>query len=139
MTDLAITATEVLPVSGSTILASGIAGAAITAGQAVYLDNATSTYKLFDANDTAANTKTPAIAMNSPASGQPITVATGGDIVIGATAAATVAKVYVASVTPGGIAPAAQPEATGARVVVIGVAKTGAKLVLILNNTGVTP
>jgi hypothetical protein len=137
MADLAPAAAEVLPTS-TTILAAGIALEAINAGQPCYLDPTTRQYKLFDANDTSRNTETPAIAMNTAAAGQPIRVATGGDITLGATAAPVAGTIYVASGTVGKIAPAADI-VTGWRVNVLGVGKATNKLALILNNSGVTP
>ncbi len=139
MANLSITAAEVLPVTGSTAIQYGIAGAAISAGDVCYFENSSATWKLFDSNDVAANTKTPAVALSSAAIGQPLGLATGGDITIGATAAATTGDVYVASATAGKMAPAAQPESSGSRLVVIGAAKGSNKMALILSNTGVTP
>jgi hypothetical protein len=135
--NLAITAAEVLPTS-STESTQGISGAVISAGDVVWFDSSSTTWKLFDGNDTSNNTGTPRIALTSAlVAGQPITVATGQDITIGATAAASTGIVYVASTTAGKMCPAADL-ATGNRVTVIGVGKATAKLQLVLNNSGVT-
>jgi len=106
MADLTITVTQIVPGSDAQ-LAYGTAGATITAGQAVYLDAATSTWKLFDANDTATNTYTPGLALNGASSTQAITVQMGGSLTLGAGAAPVLSTIYIASATPGGIAPAA--------------------------------
>ncbi len=136
--NLSITAAEVLPTS-DTVVTYGISGAAIAAGDVVWFDGSVQTWKLFDGNDTAANTGTPRVALSSAlAAGQPISVATGGSITIGATAAATTGVIYVASTTPGKMAPAADL-ASGNRVTVIGVAKASNQLALVLANSGVTP
>jgi hypothetical protein len=136
MADLTVTATQVLAGTDAQ-LGYGTAGASITAGQVVYLDPTTSTYKLFDANDTTANTRAPVIAMNSCSSGQRLTVQTGGSLTIGAGAAPTAGLVYVASATPGGIAPNADV-VTGWRVAIIGVATSASAIKLMLGNSGAT-
>jgi hypothetical protein len=135
--NLAITAAEVLPTS-STESTQGISGAVIAAGDIVWFDSSSTTWKLFDGNDTSNNTGTPRVALTSAlVAGQPITVATGQDITIGATAAASTGIVYVASTTAGKMCPAADL-ATGNRVTIIGVGKATAKLQLVLSNSGVT-
>jgi hypothetical protein len=105
MADLVITAASVLSGAGA-LVAHGTAGAALTAGQVVYLDEATSTYKLSDSNSaTAAVRDVDGIALHAAASGQPIAVHTRGPITIGATLVA--GQTYAASETPGGIQPVA--------------------------------
>lgn len=105
MADLTVTAANVVPGTGATVV-QGTSGAAITAGQTVYLDTATTTWKLCDANLSAAAAKLGGIAMDStPGVGQPISVLTDGPYNPGATA--VVGTIYVASGTAGGIAPAA--------------------------------
>ena len=100
MADLTITAANVAKGTNARDTSSYLAGAAITAGQSVYLDTATSTIKLADA-DALASSDAFGIALNSAASGQPITVQRSGNITIGATVAVGVA--YYVSTTPGGI------------------------------------
>ncbi len=138
MSALVITASQVLAVADDTQIVFGTAGATITAGQLVYLDPATQTWKLFDGNDTAANTRTPRVAINSAASGQPIAVATGGNLTIGAGAAPVVGTVYAADIVPGSIIPVADL-ASGNRVTIVGVGKASNQLALVLWNSGVTP
>lgn len=105
MADLTITATSVVKGTGASTRA-GTAGATITAGQPVYLDSTTDTYKLADCDSATAAVRSPAgIALNGAASGQPVTVLDGGPITIGATVAASVP--YFLSPTAGGICPLA--------------------------------
>jgi hypothetical protein len=103
MSDLSITAANVVSGSGSRII-HGTAGATLTAGQVVYLDSATSTYKLADTDSATAAVRVPAgITLNAAASGQPVSVHVSGPLTIGATVA--VGDVYYLSGTAGGLAP----------------------------------
>ena len=105
MTDLVITAASVVAGSGAKKV-SGTAGATITAGQVVYLEAATKTYKLADTDSATAEVRSPAgIALHAAASGQPLTVLTSGPVTIGATVA--VGDVYYLSGNAGGLAPLA--------------------------------
>lgn len=119
MADLTITAANVAAGANSTSV-HGVAGATITAGQAVYLDSTTGTYKLCDAN-ASGTASCDGIALNGAASGQPLKVLTEGLITIGGTVA--VGTIYVVSETAGGICPSTDL-ATGEYVSVIGVATT---------------
>lgn len=136
MTDLSITASQVLPDANGNS-ATGLAGASITAGQVVYLDSASSTYKLFDANDTGANAVSPGIALNGASAGQPIKVQLTGTITLGAGAGPTLGLVYVASANAGGIAPSADI-ASNWRTTILGVGGTSNTLVLAIANSGMT-
>ena len=126
MVDLAITATQVLPgaESAGATFESGIAGVTVTAGQAVYLDSTTNTYKLADNNSTAPEAIVRGIALHGAAAGQPLKIQTGGPMTLGAGAAPTVARPYVLSGTPGAIAPVADL-ATGMRTTILGVGIAG--------------
>jgi hypothetical protein len=105
MADLTITAANVVAGAGATVDRNHNAGAAITAGQVVYLDS-DGTYKLADDNSaTAAARVASGIALNGAASGQPVAVLTSGPVTIGA--AVTVGVGYYLSANPGGICPAA--------------------------------
>lgn len=105
MADLVITAASVAAGSG-TSQTTGIAGATITAGQVVYLDSATTTYKLADNDSGTAAARTVAgIALHASLSGQPLTILTKGPITIGATTA--IGTVYCLSSTAGAICPSA--------------------------------
>lgn len=135
MADLTVTSTQVLP-STDTVTAFGIAGVAINAGQMCWLDTTAGTYKLFDADLTASNANTPALALTTAAIGQPITVATSGTITIGAGAAPTQGIVYVCSATAGGIAPSADI-ATNWKVAFVGVGNSTNRIKLLLGNSGI--
>lgn len=105
MSDLVITAANVAAPNGSRV-EHGKAGAAVTAGQTVYLDEDTNSYKLADADSgTEAARSTTGIALHAAANGQPLAVHTRGPITIGA--AVTQGVAYYQSATPGGICPVA--------------------------------
>ena len=105
MADLSITAASVAA-SLQGDVSTRLAGAAITAGQTVYFDTSTNTYKLADSNSATAAVRQPAgIALNSAASGQPVTVKGAGPITFNAVL--TLGVGYYQSATPGGICPAA--------------------------------
>lgn len=134
MADLTITAASVLSVSGTR--ENGLAGASITAGQVVYADTATGTYKLADANGASATIKTArGIALHAAANGQPLAVQTTGSVTIGATL--TAGTSYYLSDTPGGICPFADV-GSGENVSLIGIAASTTVLALNITNTGVT-
>lgn len=119
MADLSITVASVIPGSGSS-RTTGTAGATITAGQVVYLDTATNTYKLADTDSATAAVRSPSgIALHGSLSGQPLTVLTAGPITIGA--ALTAAVAYYLSGTAGGICPVADV-AAGDYTCIIGIA-----------------
>jgi hypothetical protein len=127
MADLAITAANVVSGSNATI-ARGVAGAAITAGQAVYLDPTTGKYLLADSNSaTAAARQASGISLHGAALNQPIAVQTAGDITIGG--AVTPGVAYYLSDTPGGICPVADIGA-GEYVCLLGVAKSATVLAI---------
>ena len=103
MADLSITAGNVV---SSGVTEDHVAGAPITAGQVVYLEAATNTVKLADADHATTEIHTAkGIALNGASAGQPVKVHISGNINVGATL--QVGRVYVLSNTPGGIAPAA--------------------------------
>lgn len=132
MADLVITAANVIADSAARIV-SGSAGAAITAGQIVYLDPDTRTYKLADSNVAAARSPD-GIALHSTGSGQPLAVAEAGSITLGAVLTAGVA--YYLSDTPGGICPVADV-GTGEYATVLGVASSTSVLKLKIQESGV--
>lgn len=134
MADLTITATSVVPGSGATVV-EGIAGASITAGQVLYLDSSTSTYKLADCNSATAAVRSPVgIALNGAASGQTVGVLTKGPITIGATVAAGVT--YFLSGTAGGIRPAAD-NTTGDYVTILGIGTSTTVIDVKIHESGV--
>jgi hypothetical protein len=137
MTDISITAANVVAGSNAKTR-SGIAGATITAGQVVYLDqSSTGKWLLADADeDTAAERggQTVGIALNSASDGQPIDVLIEGQITIGATLTAGVA--YYLSDTPGGICPLADVTG-GDYFVIVGVALSTSVLAINFIYSGV--
>lgn len=135
MADLTITAANVAKVAGTTRY--GTAGAAITAGDALYLDSGTSTLKLLDADDTAAAAVLEGIALNDGASGQPVAYLAPGDgAIINPGATVTVGEIYVASGTAGAIAPKADL-ATGDYVTIIGIGLTSSTMSVVGEASGV--
>lgn len=133
MADIAVTAANVSPIQGSTQIESGYAGAAITAGQVVYYDSSSQSFKLADANlsGTAATIK--GVALNGAASGQPLSVATKGPFNCGFTG--TVGQVLVLSATAGAIAPVGDLT-TGMYTSILGVVTASGVATLNIFNSG---
>ena len=125
MTALSITAANV--VAGSNAKKTpGVAGATITAGQAVYRAAATGKLLLADADSATAEVRVVAgIALHGASDGQPLTIQTEGDINLGATL--VVGAVYVLDATAGAIAPAADLS-IGEYTTVLGVASSASNL-----------
>lgn len=137
MADLTITAGNVLWTSGTK--ETGVAGAAITAGQVLYIDTANSNVlKLAQADGTALEATVAGIALHAAGSGQPVTYATSGTIMnVGATTAKT--TTYLVSGTAGGIAPQADITTAGWYHSRVGYATgTTGGFVVDIKNTGVT-
>jgi len=133
MADVSVTAANVLPLSAGT--STGIAGAAITAGQTLYADSANgNVLKLADANASAATSVVVGVALNGAATGQPVTYANSGIYTPGFTV--TVGAVYVQSATAGAIAPVADL-ASGYYTNVLGIGVTSSQLMLIIKTAGV--
>lgn len=134
MVDLVVTAANVLA-SGQASLETGIAGATITAGQPVYKDATTNTFKLSDSNAAGLNAVY-GIALHGSLANQPLTVVKGDpSFTPGATLVAGTG--YYLSETPGGIQPAADLT-TGETVVLLGIATSTTKLNLNIFTPGVT-
>jgi hypothetical protein len=134
MADLTITASSVVAGSGAK-KTTGTAGASITAGQTVYLDSATNTYKLADCDSATAAVRSPAgIALHAASSSQPLTILTSGPVTIGASVTAGVA--YYLSATPGGICPVADL-ATGDYPVILGLATSTTVIDIDIQEAGV--
>lgn len=125
MADLTITAANVRGAANLQYQKMGIAGAAITAGQAVYYDSTSDRYYLADA-DAGASAKAAGIALCSCAAGQPFVFQYAGDVYLGAGAAGVT---YVVSSTAGGIAADADIT-TGKFKTVLGAGKTGSYITL---------
>jgi hypothetical protein len=134
MADVSITAANVLSGPDAEI-ERGVAGATITAGQAVYLDSADRQYKLADSDSaTAAVRGVRGIALNGAADGQPLSIQKGGDITIGGTLVD--GETYVLSDTPGGIMPVGDLE-TGDYPTILGIAKSASVLNIKIVASGV--
>lgn len=105
-TDLSVTATSVVPgTKAMQNLLRGTAGVTITAGQLLYYDATAGTYKLADANASAATALVVGMAAHGASAGQPIAIITeDDDLTVGATLSMS-APVYVVSANAGGIAP----------------------------------
>lgn len=134
MTDISITAANVIPGAGATTRDT-IAGATITAGKVVTIDPATNKYVLCDTDHaTTALRIAKGIALNGASDGQPMKVQTAGPITIGGTMTAGVA--YYASNTAGGVSPAA--DVATERSVLLGIATSTTVLELDIQDSGVT-
>jgi hypothetical protein len=85
----------------------GKAGAAITIGQLLYFDDSAGTWKLCDADASAAAAKCGGIAGSAAAIGQDVIVVLEDDDLTPGTTLSMSAPIYVTSGTAGGIAPVA--------------------------------
>lgn len=134
MVDIVITVASVVA-GGSALTDTGTAGAAVTAGQAVYLEGSTWTYKLADNNSATAEARTPTgVALNGAAANQPLKIVKSGPVTIGATLTAGVA--YYLSDAPGGICPVADL-LTGEYPCIIGIATSTTVLNVGIQASGV--
>ena len=135
MADLTITPANCVAVAGSQI-GYGTSGATITAGQAIYLEASSSTWKLADNNSATAEARAAtALALTGSSSGQPIAYTTAGNsVTLGGTMTAGVA--YYLSDTPGGICPVADLS-SGEYPQVIGIATSTTVLRLSFTASGV--
>lgn len=136
MADLSVTAANCVP-GANAVLEYGVAGETITAGQAVYLDEAsTGKYLKADADSaTAAARLVRGIAVNGASLNQPLTIQKSGLITLGATLTANIP--YYLSGTAGGICPIADVGA-GEYLCQIGIARTTAVLNIDIQATGVS-
>ncbi len=134
MADLTIVAASVIPGAGAQYQ-SGISGATIVAGTVVYLDAATNTFKLCDANLSLAAATVVGIALHASLAGQPLKVQTAGVIAMGVVF--TVGKVYVLSATTGGIIADVGDLAPGWYTALLGIALTTSTLSLSIVNSGI--
>ncbi|NTF69382.1 hypothetical protein [Rhizobium rhizogenes] len=133
MADITITPANVVAGTNAT-RDIGTAGEAIIAGKAVYFDTAVNKWKLSDNNGTGTR-QVHGIALNGASLNQPVSVAKGGDVTIGATLTPGVA--YYLSATAGGICPVADL-ATGMDTILIGLAKSATVLGIDIQDSGVT-
>lgn len=134
MSDLSITAASVLAGTGARKKL-GAAGATVTAGKVVYLDESDSEYKLADCDSATAAVRSPAgIALNGASDGQPLVVLEEGPVTIGATM--TAGTTYYLSPNAGGICPLADV-LTGDYPVIIGIATSTTVLDVKIQEAGV--
>lgn len=134
MTDLVITAASVVPGADAQIIYSR-AGEALAQGKQVYLDPTSKKWMLADSNSaTAAARAATGTALNAAALNQPVAIAKGGKVTIGATL--TPGTDYYLSDTPGGICPIADV-GTGEYVCRVGMAVSATELQLDYLYTGV--
>ena len=132
MADLSITAANVKAGANATT-ADGIAGATITAGQAVYPDPVSGKLLLAQ-TDTAGSSNVAGIALHGASDDQPIKYQTAGNIDLGVTL--SVGETYVLSETAGGIQPVTIDLGVGEYVTVIGIGEIANRLILSLRVTG---
>lgn len=133
MADLAITAANVAAGVGARTM-TGVAGATITAGQAVYQDPADGKLKLADTNSGTAAARVPiGIALHGSLAGQPLTILQSGPCTIGAALTAGVA--YYLSATPGGLCPVADLVA-GCFPVSLGIATSATSIDVYIHASG---
>jgi hypothetical protein len=127
-TDISITAANVLAGAGA-VTQSGTAGAAITAGQLVYLDATTNTIKLCHASTSLATATCVGVALNGASTSQPVTYQTSGDITIGGTL--VTGSFYITSANnAGGLAPVADLS-SGWYPIIFGISKSTTVLTII--------
>lgn len=122
MADLTITATNVVAGTGA-VIEHGTAGATVTAGQWVYLDeDGDGRLKLADTDSATVDVRRPrGMALHGASSGQPLAIIKAGPVTLGAILTAAVA--YYLSGTPGGMCPVADV-AAGDYVCVLGMAQS---------------
>lgn len=130
MADYTRTAANVLPSASAIILRACVAGATLARGNNAYLDTATNTWKLIDANAVAAGTglsDSRGVVLNDVASGQQTDICIrDSDFTHGLTTVA-IGDVIIASANAGESAPSADM-ATGWLGVVMGIAKSATKM-----------
>jgi hypothetical protein len=127
MANIAITPANVVAGDGAANEV-GVAGEAISAGQAVYKSGSTGKYMLADSNSaTVEARRARGLALNGAALNQPVHVARSGDVSLGAVLTPGIA--YYLSDTPGAICPVADVGA-GEYVCLLGLAKSTSVLSL---------
>jgi len=133
MADLSITAADVKK-TDTTLIAEGIAGGTVTAGQPVYRDStASNKLKAADA-DVLVSAAAVGIALHGASADQPLKYAIGGNLTL--SSVMTVGAVYVVSTTAGGIAPVADL-GSGDYVTLLGIATTATNLKISISVSGI--
>jgi hypothetical protein len=136
MADYTLTAASVLKGANAST-ATGIAGATITAGQALYIDTtASNVLKLADADASLAASTVAGIALNGGATGQPITYVTDDDDFTHGLATPAASDVIILSSTAGALCPVSDLS-SGEFPQIVMVAKSATKAVLKLVAGGV--
>ena len=135
MAELSITAAQVLAGADADFY-QGVAGVAVTAGQAVYLDILTNRLRLADANGSTDSAQLIGIALHQAAAEQPLRVQTRGKVTLGVSAAVTSSTIFILGANPGGIAPAAD-KAAGWYTSLVGVGNAQAGINLSIFASGV--
>jgi hypothetical protein len=134
MTDLVVTAANVVPGADATIV-HGRAGEALVQGKQAYLDSTSKKWMLADSNSATAEVrKATGTVLCAAALDQPVAIAKDGQVTIGATLVP--GTDYYLSDTPGGICPIADV-GTGEYVCRVGMALTASVLQLDYLYTGV--
>lgn len=135
MADLTITPASVVAGNGA-VIEHGYAGATITAGQVVYLDeDGDGQYKLADTDSATADIRRPrGIALHGASDNQPLAIIKSGPVTIGAAILAGVA--YYLSGTPGGICPVADV-AAGDYACILGMGQSTSVLLVDIQYPGV--
>tara|TARA_R110000803_G_scaffold62272_5_gene122535 strand:+ start:524 stop:931 length:408 start_codon:yes stop_codon:yes gene_type:complete len=131
MADVAITAANVISVSGS-IDRSKNAGATISQGQCVYLDSSNE-WQLTDVDLSAAAKACAGVSLNSALDGQPLAVQKNGLMNFGAIF--TEGLTYMCSDTAGGIGPSADT-GSGDDAIILGNAVTTSQLRIAIVDSG---
>lgn len=120
MANIAITAASVV-IGSNAVVEHGVAGEAVTAGQAAYKD-VNDKSMLADSNSaTPAARKARGLALNNAAANQPLSIIRSGDLTMNAVL--TAGTPYFLSDTPGAICPIADV-GSGEYVCQIGIAKS---------------
>lgn len=134
MADLSPTPGSVIGVAGAFAKSEYVAGAAIVAGDIVYVDTANSNVlKLALASGTALQATVKGVALNGASTGQPCSICTSGSINMGCTL--TVAGVYILSTNAGKFCLVADL-ASSSYCSILGVASAADNLKLTINNSG---
>lgn len=109
MADISVTASAVVPTT-TTVIASGTAGATITAGQTLYADASASNQLKPAANTSATTAAVVGIALNGASANQPVDYAVSGDVTFNAVL--TAATCFVLGSAAGGISVSADLDAS---------------------------
>lgn len=124
--------TSAVPADGAQFVV-GVAGEAISIGQAVHYNKSDGKYYLADA-DNPNRRNLVGIAVTTCAANSQVVVQTSGEVTLGA--AATPAEIYIAGATPGSVHPVGDAAASWG-IMLLGIARTATVMKLIVTNTGI--